>query len=311
MMFDRGFTFEEHLERVLAQAKTQMAVLGKVSSCSWGLETGMIRLTGKSLVLSLLRYGLNIVGSGLSEKSRRIDARIINVLARKITGVGPSARLPVLHALAGVETAHNMFTPQCAKMLNLSLRADKSSIQQKVKCWLSGAYGVSSWTPAMMILEAPNGATPQIGRLRYLDCHVAEHWCFQVLKEPPYLPEALKTRSTYHSNAQEVQNRPNFRALTYDYVGAKSWLEIGVQIADASGWRPDCSASFNDIGCPTMPPDMTGMPKLYVRPYGFMGTFLDLNNPRMEQGGGDYDASEGTHIVVGAFFQNGLGVSAA
>ena len=69
LAFDQNFSFEEHLDRVPNKAKTRLAVLNKEASCSWGLETGMIRLTGKSMVLSLLRYGLTLVGSGLAEKT--------------------------------------------------------------------------------------------------------------------------------------------------------------------------------------------------------------------------------------------------
>ena len=35
MVFDQSFSFEEHLDRILEKAKTRLAVLNKVTSCSW------------------------------------------------------------------------------------------------------------------------------------------------------------------------------------------------------------------------------------------------------------------------------------
>ena len=314
MLFDQRFSFEDHMSKILAKARTRLAILNKVAGSSWGLETGMLRLTGKSLVLSLLRYGQTVVGSSLSEKwMSLIDTRIINILARKIVGAGPSARLSVLRAIAGVESSHNMYIQQCAKMLNLILRADRSSVQAKMEGWLGGACSVVSWAPRMEVLEIPEGTEPQIGRLRYLDYQVAENWCFQVLENRPCLRGDLKVRSVYHSSAQEIRSKPNLRSLTYDYIGATSWMEVGVQIADASGWRPDCSASFNAIGVPSMPPSTppTALPLFHVEPYGPMGLLKESG--KSDQGQTSWKERVGcsVHIVVGAFFQDGLGVSAA
>ena len=87
--FDKGFTFEGHLQKVLGKAKMRLAILSKVSSYTWGLETGVLRATGKALATSLLRYGLLVIGSGLSEENAILtDTRVTNVLARKICGVG-------------------------------------------------------------------------------------------------------------------------------------------------------------------------------------------------------------------------------
>ena len=61
-----------------------------------GLETRMLRLTGQSLAISLIQYGYVITGSSMTDtRLRSLNARILNPLARRVAGVGPSARLPV------------------------------------------------------------------------------------------------------------------------------------------------------------------------------------------------------------------------
>ena len=131
--FDRDFTFEGHLRRLLSKAKIRLVLVKRVASQSWGLVVGMLRLTGEALVISLLRYCFAVVGSGLPESLfRRIDNQVINPLARQIAGVGPSARIPVLHAVSGLYFAHNLFTQHCGELLNLSLRAANSSIRERL-----------------------------------------------------------------------------------------------------------------------------------------------------------------------------------
>ena len=134
MWFDRQFNFNIHMDQLWRKAKLRLAILSKVASTSWGLETGMIKATGKALVVSLLRYGLILTGSGMDERLfHRADTRIINPLARKISGAGPSARIQVLHAVAGVSSMHNLFIQHCASFLNLAIRAEGSSLQTKVR----------------------------------------------------------------------------------------------------------------------------------------------------------------------------------
>ena len=81
-----------------------------------------------------------------------------------------------------------------------------------------------------------------------------ENWVFQTLGEEPHLPDRLTTRSTYHSGAKEIRSNPSLRALSYDYAGATAWFEVAVQVAAASGWRPDCSGIAEGMRGYTMPP---------------------------------------------------------
>ena len=72
-------------------------------------------MTASTLIYSLLRYGLAVTGSMAYEQSlQKLDAAVINVTARKILGVGTSARLPTLHIGAGVKSMRNLCLQHCA-----------------------------------------------------------------------------------------------------------------------------------------------------------------------------------------------------
>ena len=313
VIFDRDFTFTEHLNKLHSKAKVRLALVSRVASQSWGLEVGMLRLTGEALVISLLRYCFAVVGSGLPEcLFRRIDTQLINPLARKVAGVGPSARIPVLHAVAGHTSAHNLFVQHCGELLNLSLRANNSSIRERLYRWVCRAYRVESWVP--VVEEIPQtdmeALHPLIGRLRYLDFDIAESWMVQVLPKKPSLLERLHTPSVYYTGASEIRSKPNLRALTYDFVGSHSWNETGIQILSASGWRPDCTLQSSLNVERTLPP-LGKSSAIYCEPYGMATTAASLH---IEETGYSHwinGTGKGIRITVGAFFQEGFGISSA
>ena len=126
-------------------------------------------------MLSFLRYSLTVVGSGLRERHlQQWDTCILNPLARKMAGVGQSARLPILHTVSGTMLSHNLYSQTCGEMINRSPRAHKSSIRDRLSNWLLQAYKVKAWEPELKVvkpLAKPEGLQP-IGRLRYIDYDV-------------------------------------------------------------------------------------------------------------------------------------------
>ena len=116
----------------MQKAKVRIAIMAKVSGSTWGLGAGMLRLSWKYLALRLFRYGLAVTGSGLQERHlKELDTCILNVLARGIAGVGPSARLPILHMVSSALTVRNLYTHHCGEVLNLSLRAPGNSVRTR------------------------------------------------------------------------------------------------------------------------------------------------------------------------------------
>ena len=133
ILFDVRVCFQQQIERTADKAESRMGILERVSGVERGLETGVLRMTADSLVTSLLRYGLGVIGSGAHEQAlSRIGTNIINVMARRILGVGPSARLPALHVAAGVRAINNLFLQHTAELWDSALRAADSSIWNRL-----------------------------------------------------------------------------------------------------------------------------------------------------------------------------------
>ena len=264
VIFDKERNFAEHFDRVLEKAKTRMSIIGKTEGYKWGLESRMIKIVGQALITSLLRYGYAIVGSGLWDKHlKQWDTCITNVLARRILGVGPPARLPVLRATAGLVAAHNMYSQHCGDLVNLALRASGSTIRTRLAEWMRTAYGVESWQTEVARLDPTREGTPHIGRLRFLDYDVTTTWLFQVLPSTPWLPSQLHVRSVFHTDAAELEAKSNLKGLTYTFADTRSWVETGVQILAASGWRPDCTLC-SEINLEKALPPQEEEAKLYL-----------------------------------------------
>ena len=66
VVFDRDFSFADHFSRIMEKARIRVGILAKLAGHKRGLETRMLRLTGQSLAVSLMRYGYVVTGSGMS-----------------------------------------------------------------------------------------------------------------------------------------------------------------------------------------------------------------------------------------------------
>ena len=145
---EKEFAFAGQFAKILERAKIRMAIIAKLLGSVCVLDAKMLETTGQALAISLFRYGLTIIGSGLTEKRlRQWNTFIINVFARKIAGAGPSARLPILHTVVGTLTADNLYVQNCGNVMNLSPRAHDSSIREGLYAWLRRAYGIQTWNP--------------------------------------------------------------------------------------------------------------------------------------------------------------------
>ena len=315
VVFDKSFSFTDHYHRILEKARVRMGVIAKLSSRKWGLETRMLRLTGQSLVVSLLRYGFVVTGSGMSDAQMRfLNTRLLNPLARRIVGVGPSARLPVLFAMAGILNSYNLYIRQCSETLNLILRASGSSAGHRVKEKLAVLYGVPSWQTSPHCVEQPCTQFPLIGYLKFLDYDVAESWTLQLLEATPHLSNKYWVRSVYCSDAKEISSKPNLLSLTYTFQEATSWMDTAVQTLTASGWRPDCSVAA-ELDLTKVLPLKPEMEKIHVSTECPSIPLEHAGAMRMQQGETTYQRAAGASgmltIYVGAFYQDGFGASVA
>ena len=313
--FDREFSLNDHYSRILEKARIRMSIIARLSGQKWGLETRMLRLTGQSLAISLLRYGFVVTGSGMPDTQlRRLNTLLLNPLARRIVGVGPSARLSVLFAMAGILNSFNLFIQQCSETLNLILRASGSSARRGTIERLGQIYEVPSWTAQPQHLELDRAQSPLIGYLRFLDYDVEESWMFQLLTVTPRLPPKYWVRSVYHADAKEIGSKPNLLSLTYTFQGASSWLDIAVQTLTASGWRPDCTVD-SELDLTKILPPRPELGKIHVSTeYPFIPP--EQERTKQTTHGANVvretaNASTQLTIYAGAFYQEGFGASVA
>ena len=309
VFFDNRFCFQKQLESILDRSRVRMAIVKRVSGCTWGLETSMLRLTGDALVVSLLRYGLATIGSGLEKKGMdRVDKRVVNVLSRMVLGVSRTARLPILHAASGVLTMNNLFTQHCAAMVDLALRAHNSSLRERLLRWTSRVYGMSGWEVRTERVSMDPPLLPRVGELRYLDFDIQESWLAQMVDSEPELEQRLRVPMVFHTNASEIRTQPQLLAGTYDYRGVSSWFEVGIQVLAASGWRPDRAQAMSLNAARTLPPIGQRGPIIietsetmrYIGESGDEGCRAWMENPE-----------NGYRVTTGVFFQDSVGASCA
>ena len=67
-------------------------------------------------------------------------------------------------------------------------------------------------------------------------------------------PEVHKVASTFRTTAKEAETNPHLKEATYNFVGAGSWNEVGLQLLMAAGWRPDCAMGHIDNIEKLLPP---------------------------------------------------------
>ena len=187
---------------MLSLSKKRMAKLGKVPGCLCVPQTNLLRPTGDTLVTSLLRDSLAVVGSGPTDNTlNRRDACFINVMAGKVLGDKRSARIPVLHVMTRVMSSCNLYILRRTAIVGLGLRAANSSLQSRLLQWLRGVYGVPACEAETRRYMPSPPLPPHVGELKYLDFDIVESWCFQLLASPSEPPTHMKASSVYHLGA--------------------------------------------------------------------------------------------------------------
>ena len=311
VIFDRKFSFTPHIQGIMDRAKIRLAILQRLAGCTWGAETNLLRLTGEALVTSLLRYGLAVTGSGAYEQAiSSLDVGVVNIMARKIAGVGCTARLVALHAASGVLAVNNLYVQHCAGMVDASLRAENSTIQARVSDWLGKVYGLTSWKRQTESFTPPQGTvTLRLYRKPLYDFPLQEVWYLDVLSEIPSLPSIFKVNSVYHTYAKEAEVQPHLREASYSYQGVDSWRAVGLQILHATGWRPDCAMSELLNTARAVPPA-----DVHERFIVISKTAMCWHKDDPEDQGYRLWTEKGPgglHVSVGSFFQGGIGASCA
>ena len=136
---------------------------------------------------SLVRYFLALAGSGsYAQLTPQKNVNVSNLLARRITGSGKSARFPVLHARAGIVSSRNLYSQYCAGLVNLVLR---------IHSWLRCAFHVDLGRAKKYELSSKEEKVNELSS-KNMSCPPlpSREWLFQILnKSPPdcYRPHVL------------------------------------------------------------------------------------------------------------------------
>ena len=89
--YDVGFTFRQHVERVVAKAETGVRLLRCLAGSDWGWGKGLLRTTYIALVRSVLLYGSAAWGPWVSKAVWGAIERVQLAAARIVGGTLKSA----------------------------------------------------------------------------------------------------------------------------------------------------------------------------------------------------------------------------
>ena len=112
---------------------------GGLAIQDWGVAVGVPGLTVEALITSFSSLRFNVTGTGFQEfRSRHLETRVANTDAIQIVSVGSMSVLSALHSAPRALTAHNVHVRHCAHVLHMSLVAKGSSMQTRIRTWLTG-----------------------------------------------------------------------------------------------------------------------------------------------------------------------------
>ena len=255
--FDRHGSFDGHFAQVLAKARIRQGLLARVSHYSWGLETTILQITHDAVILSLVRYGLAILGSCYPEDlANQMDIQIINTASRKVADLPKTTRIETLHFSNNTWSFRNIFIRHCAHMVHLALTSHNSLLQRRIQRELCAIYQTP--TLDLIVEELPFGrmdtfnhgyggvTIPMIDRIR---------WQAHAYHTPLRYEGIQPIRSTYYAHAPELRRQRDMRADTFLFAGMMSWLDVGLAVLHKAGWKPECSQAHTLSVEKALPPD--------------------------------------------------------
>ena len=154
----------DHYNQVSRKAGIRHGIMASLAQRKWGLEVGILRSAHSALLTSLVTYGLAATGGSMYESALgRLEAQQTNISARRITGVSRTARLAILHMVAGITTARNLYIQQCGIAIDRAVRTHNSRIKSATEEWLRRLYGTGEWGPAWCPLSTEDHIMTRIG----------------------------------------------------------------------------------------------------------------------------------------------------
>ena len=134
---DDVWSFNSHMSDAQRKMKLRMAILRKVCNSTWGLGNGILTKTAHALIESLFNYGLTAIGPAApTDEFGSIDKKLLNPAARRVTGVGYSARREVIYPLTNIRSARNHYLLKVANVMDRTLRASRTQAQRRMLAYM-------------------------------------------------------------------------------------------------------------------------------------------------------------------------------
>ena len=200
-------------------------------------------MTHDAVIGSLLRYALTFTGSCFPPYlMKRINTQIVNIAARRIGDLSRSTRIESLHYTVGTTTIYNLYVRHCAEFLDASMRANNSTINDRLREMLGTYYGVTTFSTRDVQVEIPLTNIQATLQERPLPRHWSTTcWFCRVFEEKPGLQAGMEIPSMYVSNADEINRVELRRMQMYTFENTHYWVDVAVQVLHYIGWSPECS----------------------------------------------------------------------
>ena len=172
-----------------------------------------------------------------------VDTGVVNVAARRITGLDSSVRLESLHFLASTSSCQNLYILHCAEIVDAVLRAQGSSAKNRLEQEIGAMLGTQGEriTTKEEQLRLPEGPPTGAGDAGGERC--TTNWTVQTYRQKPMWENVLEIPSMVTCHADEIQRSVLLRMEVYQYREAASWLDIGVQVLRHVRWSPECTVA--------------------------------------------------------------------
>ena len=239
-----------------------MGIMTRVGNSRWGLECRILTITAHALIESMVSYGLTVTGSAATPKDvDNMDVQILNPTARRVAGVGMSARREVLYTLADMRTTGNHYLLKTANVFDRSLRAKGTQVQKHLLQFLkSRGQEHAIWNDKQRLqklmihhnekdnAEKTKGyENPQDSRqVAQINLLETQWWTATGdgdngdRNQERVNTESPETTSIYSAQAPELEGQPEEKTLTFQFAGLRCWREVACKVLQRIGWQPSC-----------------------------------------------------------------------
>ena len=129
VQIDYLMTMDRQVGDQRAKALLRQGLLARASRQSWGLGTGLLRVTHSAVITSILRYGLAVLGSCMPpDLFDKLGTCVADVAARRVTVLLRRPRIGTLRIPAATQPYADLYVTHCAELADAGPRVEGSSL---------------------------------------------------------------------------------------------------------------------------------------------------------------------------------------